>query len=43
MGTTEVLEVPRAAHWALWLFGGVVSGLVLGFVVGLTRPRPRVV
>lgn len=30
-----------AVRWSLWLGAGVVFGLGLGFVLGLTRPRTR--
>jgi hypothetical protein len=28
---------------SLWLVAGVAFGLALGFLIGLTKPRPRVV
>jgi hypothetical protein len=32
---------PRLLRWSLWLTVGVAMGLVVGFVLGLARPRPR--
>jgi len=31
----------RLARWAFWLSLGVISGLVVGFVVGLAKPRTQ--
>lgn len=31
----------RPVRWSLWLGAGVVSGLTLGFVLGLAKPRMR--
>ncbi|MGO1973259.1 MAG: hypothetical protein ACTH2Q_09910 [Propionibacteriaceae bacterium] len=31
----------RAVRWALWLAFGVVTGIGLGFLLGLARPRIR--
>jgi len=31
----------RTGRRVLWLAIGIVAGLVLGFVYGLTKPRPR--
>ena len=43
MGKIEIPEIPRAGRWSFWLFAGVVAGLLIGFTVGLTKPRPRLV
>jgi hypothetical protein len=43
MGKTGSLTDPTAVRWALWLVAGIVAGLALGFTVGLTKPRQRVV
>lgn len=39
MGKTNELELPRAVRWSLWLCAGTVFGLLLGFVLGLAKPR----
>jgi hypothetical protein len=31
----------RPLRWPLWLAAGVVCGLVLGFAIGLAKPRIR--
>ncbi|WP_280949236.1 hypothetical protein [Friedmanniella luteola] len=31
----------RPVRWSLWLTGGAVVGLVVGFGLGLARPRAR--
>jgi hypothetical protein len=31
----------RLTRWVIWLSLGVVFGLVLGFAVGLARPRSQ--
>ncbi|GAA1828539.1 hypothetical protein ACFFOM_13125 [Microlunatus capsulatus] len=33
--------LPRPFRWSLWLASGVASGLAVGFVLGLARPRPE--
>jgi hypothetical protein len=31
----------RVTRWAVWLSLGIVFGLVLGFAVGLAKPRAQ--
>jgi hypothetical protein len=31
----------NSVRWLLWLTAGMLFGLVLGFVFGLSRPRAR--
>ncbi|WP_344805108.1 hypothetical protein [Microlunatus ginsengisoli] len=31
----------KVVRWTLWLSAGVVLGLIVGFAVGLGRPRPQ--
>ena len=31
----------QSVRWLLWLFAGMLFGVLLGFVFGLARPRAR--
>jgi hypothetical protein len=31
----------RPLRWSLWLGAGVLCGLILGFAIGLAKPRIR--
>ena len=31
----------QPVRWLLWLFAGMLFGVLLGFVFGLARPRAR--
>ncbi|HEX8487791.1 MAG TPA: hypothetical protein VF642_04530 [Propionibacteriaceae bacterium] len=33
--------VVRAGHWPWWLLAGVLFGVGVGFLFGLTRPRVK--
>ena len=39
MGETVDVELPKAVRWSLWVLVGVLSGVVVGFAFGLTKPR----
>jgi len=39
MGETTSVGLSRSLRWSLWLAAGVVFGLGLGFLFGLTKPR----
>jgi len=41
MVQTRSARLPAPVRWSLWLAAGVSFGLVLGFVLGLTKPHAR--
>jgi len=41
MGQTSNGGLTRPVRWSLWLGAGVVCGLILGFALGLAKPRIR--
>ena len=41
MADTAPLGSARLVRWSLWLGAGVVSGLTIGFAIGLAKPRIR--